>query len=361
MSFNSILFQTIVVAILQSTPISILSQSQDLVANLASARLPSGRSHVSAIYDGDDSIYILGGNSYPSGALDSILHYSISEDRIATIGTLPTPMYGGRITMSSNNEVFLLGSLSSTDIVRFSPGVENATVVAQLPHTFYESSLIQFNGFVHILGGWVDMDATSQGFFPSINGTEGFRVNAALWINDSLYPPFYMIFGNILSTGENAVVRYDPVSEDARYTLLPELPHVFGHSMAFTDIKDGNVYLVGILGFFPGIARFEPSTNLVTLLPVSGFPGSDGNSLSKSGNVYVDKLNRIYMIGGRNSTREYRDEIWYIDLYPEVTQSPSSISTPSTTPWTTTTQNPEVFDCTNKTGGMYPHPEDCYR
>jgi hypothetical protein len=82
---------------------------------------------------------------------------------------------------------------------------------------------------------------------------------------------------------------------------------------------------------------------LTECLPVTNYPGADGAIFDNTAAVYVEKLNRIYILGGMTITEgfsRYLDKIWYIDLPSPSTPVP-------------------VFDCSNSPHGSYPHPTDC--
>jgi hypothetical protein len=75
-------------------------------------------------------------------------------------------------------------------------------------------------------------------------------------------------------------------------------------------------------------------------IPVTNFPAGNGSYFDETSAVYVEKLGRIYIFGGRTSyftgTTTLHDSIWYIDL-----------------------PSPPTFDCSNLAHGSYPHPTDC--
>jgi hypothetical protein len=51
---------------------------------------------------------------------------------------------------------------------------------------------------------------------------------------------------------------------------------------------------------------------------VTNLPGGDGDEFDLTSAVFVEKLNRIYIMGGQSTTIEgyytNYDRIWYIDL-----------------------------------------------
>jgi hypothetical protein len=59
----------------------------------------------------------------------------------------------------------------------------------------------------------------------------------------------------------------------------------------------------------------DASTEYIT---VTNFPGRDGDAFDLTSAVFVEKLNRIYFVGGWSISIEgfYRDynNIWFIDL-----------------------------------------------
>jgi hypothetical protein len=90
--------------------------------------------------------------------------------------------------------------------------------------------------------------------------------------------------------------------------------------------------------------RFNTDDASTEFLRVENYPVISGAAMDYTSAVYVDKLNRIYLFGGRifaNDLYYYLDAIQYIDLAP-VTLPPEP-----------------AFNCSNRPQGSYPHPTNC--
>jgi hypothetical protein len=86
--------------------------------------------------------------------------------------------------------------------------------------------------------------------------------------------------------------------------------------------------------------RFNPKDTSTEFLPVANFPAGNNSLLEYTSAVYVERLNRIYLVGGsirQNTTiiHEYQEKIWYIDI--------SSLQ----------------VSCRNRTDGNYINPSEC--
>jgi hypothetical protein len=61
----------------------------------------------------------------------------------------------------------------------------------------------------------------------------------------------------------------------------------------------------------------EPNGRTVDFIPVKNYPAEDGELFDFTSAVYIEKLRRIYIFGGRTRVENdwrYNDEIWYIEF-----------------------------------------------
>ncbi len=71
-------------------------------------KLPSKTAHHAILYDGNDSIYLLGG--FNATAIDDIQLFSISSQKLTKIRTLPSPSCSGTVEWATNNKnIFYFG------------------------------------------------------------------------------------------------------------------------------------------------------------------------------------------------------------------------------------------------------------
>jgi hypothetical protein len=409
-------------SVLNPTPIFFLlitfvcSQKVNLEGVLCNARLPSQREDVSVLYDGDDSIYVIGGYSFPNSYKD-VLKYSIPTDTIETIGNLPSPSSGGASILDGKGNIIHFGGRGGSYVYQISLQSEGIDIVASLPDTNYGFSAIKtVDQTVLIVGGIYNPFGI---WSYSLNSTETIQLSQDL-------PAYRPLTSGVWDEARNSAYFFGGNDEHNLYNnrviLLtpPEPGSNAGHwnitelSDEFPPLESGSsvallvgdyVYLVA--GYDKSaILKFDPATRKTELLPVKNNPPNQGTNFRYfccTGAAYVEKLQRIYMFGGSRDdigNDPSTADIWYIDLDPPVTTSPPSTTTtefvtnattttPSTTvspttsttvspttsttvsPTTSTTVNPTtdvtavptlnpgIFDCSGKPDGLYPHPQSC--
>lgn len=306
---------------------------QCLTAIRSRARLPMKRAFTTSIYDGEDSIYTFGGSEYRNPSFydyKDILKYTISTDTIQIVNQLPLPLFYSSTSMDMSGNIFLFGGIErnaegglsySPLIFKYFPKTNILQQIStRLPYRMYDMAAAKTsNNQVYLFGGSTqfntflfDMDSlslTSGGRLPT--RWEELKTTA---VSDNLGNSF--IFGH-LDFAPAPVIKLN----------LQTLQMVMGQETLpyFRDrpasVWDGtNAYVIG--GHFPvgnAIIQFNPVTMTHVLIPVTNFPGDGDSILSSTAAVYVEKLKRIYFMGGVSislvgGASVYHDEIWYIDL-----------------------------------------------
>jgi len=310
--------------------------AQNLTAFLSEARLPASRFHVSALYDGDDTIYLFGG--YRSGSRE-VLKYSISTDSIQPAGTLPEPSYGGVSALHPNGNIFHIVGDTNTKIYQYFPTNQTFREVSSLPRVNrYMAHVKPEPDTVLLFGGYLDQQSFTQINLTSLT-CESTRTGlpvprpypAAIWVEDQnaayIFPS---------GTGANRkILKYRRSSNDF-LQLATDFP--------LANAIVGAVW-VGDYGFIVAkdwfsnrnnsILKFDPETEQVSHVPIGGDETWIENQRASIALVYVEKVNRVYIFGGNGVLS---DRITYIDLGEhETPTTTTSVPFP-----TTTTERPTV-------------------
>lgn len=220
---------------------------------------------------------------------------------------------------------------------------------------------------IYILGGWpypeaiVSFNMATQTAEWSHNLSSNYYPMTAFNDDDG----YTYLFGQpaLVPTVEQWVIKLNLSTNQVVATGPHNFPRLKGKA---STVWDGRyAYVIGGYGDLRSgyhadtILQFDPVTMDYVLLPVTNFPANRSRFLQEVSAVYVHTLGRIYIIGGFSmadqggaATWIYHDEIWYIELYPgqptTTTEFPPS-----------TTLNPDVYTCQNRSDGMYPHPYSC--
>ncbi|OXA44536.1 putative chitinase 3 [Folsomia candida] len=370
------------------------THAQQLVATQSRARFPRTISGTSAILRDPDTVYILGGYGadYYTNSSD-IFKFDITSDTIQLVATLPVNIRLGSASIDAFGNIYYIGGddrqyNSRHEIYKFDPSTNTVEEVASLPSSNQYSALVtspEDLNVAFILGGKNDRQGIVAFNMVTLTtervGDLVVNHSSLIAVSDGSGSAF--IFGNNGSATNptNPVTKLDLSSFTETYgpPTFPKLVGGWGSASAW----DGRyAYIIGNyadqeLGFYTdSILRFDPETMETAVLRVSNFPVSGSRQYSGASAVFVESLNRIYIFAGTwcpigGSICESFDRIWYIDL-PERPTVPTTEEPTSTTPSeepilsTTTTQlpisttiNPDIFTCTDKPDGMYPHPYDC--
>jgi hypothetical protein len=308
-----------------------------LEAIRSDATLPTPRFATAAAYDGDDSIYIVGG--YQGGyttTIGEILRYSISTEDVQVVARFP------------DNQVRRSGSAvydPNADILYYFGGADFNGNGAR---NYWTIDVTQGTMTSAQLGVWAwngnsavwDNATQSALLFGSQNPWDGSQViafsttsreftNQLPWsppdvlkfdlastVWDSVNRVAYIMGGSSLIEGD---LKYDRIfkwtASNRQLELLDiTLPYDIMWTSGVWDASSNCAYLIGT-GYFPwdgenNALRFCPSTNNITAMVVDNFPPRSEETSS----VYVEKLNRIYIFGGWIENSIQSNEIVYIDL-----------------------------------------------
>jgi len=341
----------VITVLLVITPIfskfSHLTTAQELEAVLCDARLPIKLNDHTAVYDGDDSIYIFGGRE---GSTDSlgIYKYSISSDSITSAGTLPTTSNrGGGVMGSEGNIILTLGGRTEQhkDVYSYNTKTENFTKISTLSEyndgfatiKLDENTLLNFAGSSSP-STIVRIDlATNQSAVIAEMRVSAWRVSA-IYIEDTGVA--YVFTSNSFNRN---ITKYIP-STNSAHVLQTNLVQTSRPHQAVWSGKNG--YIVGINSpdLDSGhILQFDIGSETLKTIPVRGDPIWTTRNVSHTAAVYIPKVNSIYIFGGYREGGGFEQSIWSISLdpiEPPPTSSPSPIPSTTTASSTTTTGDP---------------------
>ncbi len=143
-------------------------------------KLPSKSSHHAILYDGDDSIYLLGGfNATANASIDDIQLFSISSQKLTKIGTLPSPSCNGTVQWATNNKsiFYFGGGQDGKQVYEFDTATLISSRVAQLPVDVRFGSSFKIkdsSNTVHVLGGNLQKKQRLEFDMESWTSTVGF-------------------------------------------------------------------------------------------------------------------------------------------------------------------------------------------
>jgi hypothetical protein len=327
-----------VLLLLSVAVVGLIAQNLELV--ITNTVFPRRLYHIPTAYDGEDSVYLLGGY-HGSGWVLDILKYSISTGFLENIGQMPNIYYGSTVWVGNGNLIYI-GAVSNVDrnnkIWKSHSSLPNEwSVVGELPtkRTSTASVWDQVE-FTYILGKRDSFNSSLSRYSSLTNEVVNIaevgdlaEEPSAVW--DSRTRSAYFFGGRNGSSSNffNDILKFD--SDSGTLTKLNiTLPYPDVYTCA---VWTGNeAYIIGGRGFLaeiPSIIRFNPATNEVTVVPVNNFP----KFFFGTGCVFAEKLNRIYLFSGYSTDSFYERKIMYIDL--DTTTPPTT--TPTTTTPTTTT------------------------
>ncbi|OXA63368.1 uncharacterized protein LOC110863263 [Folsomia candida] len=317
------------------------------VAVESKVKLPKAKHGSCAVYDGNDSIYILGGYSIDTPQSSEIYKYTISSDNIAQIGELPLPVFEMSASIDTSGNIYThggmiefirengtIGHVSLTEIYRFDPVANTTSRVADLPAPNLEMVSIpgDMPNTVYILAGHHEREAIVLFNMTDLTVSRIANLQKAYWFMTAVSSGdgFAFIFGN---EDDNIAPTY-PVAKVNLNTRQasygpPTFPRLLGMPAAVWDGKFA--YIIGGYGNISAgyntdtIIQFDPSTLENKVITVANFPTNGNPELffAWTSAVYVPKLHRIYIFGGINRGLDgcvvadcttWRDGIWYIDL-----------------------------------------------
>jgi len=292
------------------------TQGQTLTAKLCSAQLPLALTYSSPLYDGYDSIYLIGG--YTGINYTQALKYSISEDRIEEIGSLPLMDYGGGAVMDKHKNIFYIGGKNTRDIYRYNPEPRTFSKVGMLPWDNHYFATIQVDEeTAFIIGGNEKKPAKtilSLNLASMSSEDLGGELPQATYYSSAIW---------VKEKGSAYIVQDGFMKYNRPTNVTVEIPLEIETSYQGQVVWDGKfAYVIGGLHArhdATNLVQFDLESETMRMIPVKDFPAVRGSSFYGSAAVYVEKINRIYIFGGytgRSDGKARSDEIWHISLNP---------------------------------------------
>jgi len=329
------------------------SYSQTYTATKVADLPPSTRDPILSYAQGEDSIYIFS-EAIVSGQYSPFIHrFNIFDSSLETITDSPTipfqPAYAYGATINSSS--YLLGI-----------GPDKSSVL-KLDHPYNISYLSNFSVHNNNYGAGAYKDEII------IVGSELYKYNPRSGSVDFLRlvpPPYKKSQPSVIVIEDNAYVFGRPsdaefldrqtyyVIDLVNFEFFPgpedlNFLNYYGKSSATYDGK--YIYVFpnhpnSTTARVNGIYVIDPKTSTHEFIPVQNYPPQDSlYFIDAPQSVYVEELNGIFLVGGTVVTEEESfknlQSIWFVDL---------NLMNPTTSP-PTTTLNPDLFSCSNRTDG----------
>jgi len=308
-----------------------------LEAIRSSAILPTPRFAAAAAYDGDETIYVIGGylGVYQS-AIGEILRFNISSEAVEVTARFPDNQVrsqGSAVYDRDDDVIYYFGGADYN-----LNGQRNYWKINILQGTMASSSLSvwAWNGNTAIWDNTTDSaylfgtrnpwDSSQVVQFSKATATftdllpgvppQVLKFDFAVTVWDPATKIAYIMGGQSMIEGEYAYDRiFKWTAATGQLELLPtKLPHDILWTSGVWNPNNNCAYLIGT-GYFgweggDNALTFCPSTNNITTFVVDNFPARSEETAA----VYVEKLNRIYVFGGYMENSIQSNEIIYIDL-----------------------------------------------
>jgi hypothetical protein len=307
------------------------AETQSIKIVTSSTLLPKPLAFATAVYDGNDSIYLWGGNSTYQSVQD-ILVYSVSDNAIKQIGTMVNASFGTGVWAGNENLLHFGGInfsrlLAQSDVWKFNTTNPSAMKsVANLSNKFWGGKAVWTGGTdTYIFGGYSTDDGRIGEPLSTISKysslTDSVEIVgqlpsprgglSAVWDNNtqSIY-----LFGGVREIEGWSAITYDDILKftpvNGSIDKVQSLPQNVSFSCAVWAGK--YAYIVSGLEVSNRIYFFDPELNKVKYY-ILGFSNMYG-----TGCVYVEKVNRIYVFGGGKTGSPSLNKIHYIDLNDEI-------------------------------------------
>lgn len=288
-------------------------------------KLPTGREHSTAFYDGDESIYIMGGydglNLY-----DEVLQYDL-HGAIKEVGHFPTGITDGTVGTDGQGGFYYFGGDDGTvsaEIYKITPEDPNPTVIGSMPiMNRLQASASDNNGNIYIIGGITIRNLeerkniikydTKTGMSSMVGKLPvGLYGAAAAMVGESVF-----IFGGMTDDHKysNQIFEFIPTTGEVK---VLETTMVAGGSLYSSAVVVGSeIWIVGGLSSNEEkshhITKFDTITRQTYYMEIENWNETHSGITA----VYVPKMARIYMVGGFtfiNERMEHLGEISYIQL-----------------------------------------------
>lgn len=263
---------------------------------------------VSVAYDGNNSIYILGGYTEKYHIISAILQFNISTKTIAHVAELPKKICAGTALWFENTVVHIGGTDKS--IFKYSPSLNNVSLISELKNEAKWSASVLVNDGTGILvfGGFVDdiLFFGGNSEIKTLNKTIPYKIYGQASVSVIIEgDEWVFIFGGFINNElSDKIMKYN-VKTGVTHILAKKLPIAIAH---FSAIYDGLfIFIFGgkSTDHDSGVIRFNPGNNEIISLNITNFP----KDLHNFGAVYVEKLHRAFLFGGADKNNEFRNEI----------------------------------------------------
>lgn len=126
-----------------------------LAVTYSRVKLPLADHAHRVFYDGKDDVYLFGGSNLNYRKGNRILRYSLSDDSIHWIRSLPVSAAYGSLHSDWDGNIFYFGADHDEEdkVIKYDPTTKSSSVVATLPRSIYIIPTIKVDNTVLILGG----------------------------------------------------------------------------------------------------------------------------------------------------------------------------------------------------------------
>lgn len=293
-----------------------------LQARLFEEKLPLGLSFFSsqAVFDGTDSIYVMGGYNSDVEEHCTILRYSISADVIKCVANMTGESHGqGTANLGKNGKIYFTSRQNGPhDIIEFDP-LTNQVRGLEIPmsNKGFMYSAVTNSGSL-ILVYWIGNNSTVYEWH--INATTYRTVGQLpfnMWSGSSHYLPDsnqVLIVGSYLESRTMALLDV----ETGQTKILPSINWSISFGLDVV-VKDEFFRFGQVQGRVPNrflwYAGFADDSTVPhqEMVEIRNFP--HGSLFWQYTGAYVPQLNRVYMFGGYiQNGGGYVTDIWYVDL-----------------------------------------------
>jgi hypothetical protein len=240
------------------------THGQVLESVLVGAKLPTALYLSTAVYDGNDSVYIFGGYD-GSGTKADILRYSLPLDKVEKVSSLGIPTLGG-LALPANDGVSIYyfgGSSNPTHVHKFNTATnETVRLRTDLPVPVYisggvssnGSSIFLFSGHFRTTQEFNQTSETSQirGDLPFQSGNNtSTTVRFTTAIQQKGVEDGVWLFAGNDPKPTNPVLLFSPTNNtvDIPSGNSNSLPRLYEIPVSVTDGRHG--YLIGGIGKLP--------------------------------------------------------------------------------------------------------------
>lgn len=288
-------------------------QCEPLRATYSKVKVPV-KGHAARLwYDGSDSIYIFGPSSYQS----KLFRYSLSNDTLQTLETLPVRGVGTIQTDESGN-IFCFNS----NVLKFSRATNSTSVVARLPYRAFATPTIKLDDGVTVLmlgtycrydghGDCVDKGREIISFDLTTNTYHILSTRMSISLQFGAAIKFGPGKAFVFPVGKSEIFKRD---QDFMWEMnltsltFTKVPDIVLPGLAWDPVvmTDGHfIFLMG--GFEPseqfpdwrGFFKIDPIARTVEFVHVDNWPIYEEPPPC----VYIHKLTRVYCVGGFSQDR----------------------------------------------------------